>query len=312
MIPSHPNRRRRYLSSRSVTAVIVVLVSCQSAAAKHESLGDEAYARGRFADALIEYRFAFSEDVQPNLVAKRAMAALNSGDLEEAAEQFATLAPLAEHRATEAADGLERVAQAALRANNGEALQAALVGLQNVAEGRAIGRFARELAADLGDEPESEEALDVLLYAAAAAPNVDQQDSLMFVYSTVLRRLGRCAEAVPVLESLVRRGRLTSLVSGSRGWATNCALRLGRQALDRRSPEAAVRWFEKAVTLGSGDFVRRSARIGVADARAAMGDFGGAIDGYRFAQSGLRQSDSLYVAIDRKINNIFDARNSFR
>jgi len=295
-----------------LVSLAIFAIGCQGAAAKHESLGDEAYVRGQFETAFAEYRLAAGERPAAVLRAKTGMAALNAGALSEAAAEFTLLGQTYADRAIQAADGLERVAEAAARETNADALRQALSGLQSVAEGRAIGAFARELANNLGDAPNSPEALDILAYAAAAAPDVDQQDSLMFAYSEVLRRLGRCAAAVPVLESLVRRGRVTRMVAQARTWAAGCAITIGRQELDSRRLETATKWFARAILLDTDTGVARTARIAMGDALAGQGDFAASLDAYQRARDGLSEADTLYTILDRKINSVFDARRTFR
>ena len=91
----------------NATLALFALTAC-FAGPDHESLGDQAYATGEFAGALVEYRLALRQEA-PNdvLRAKAAQSAYNGNDLVAAAEEFQALAVEAPHRATEAADGSE-------------------------------------------------------------------------------------------------------------------------------------------------------------------------------------------------------------
>jgi len=92
---------------------IFALTAC-FAGPDHESLGDQAYAVGEFADALVEYRLALRREAPNDILrAKAAQSAYNANDLVAAAEEFRALAVEAPDRATEAADGLELLARAA-------------------------------------------------------------------------------------------------------------------------------------------------------------------------------------------------------
>jgi len=305
-----PKPRVRQL--RRVPFALIIATAASCGGSKHEALGDRAYVQAAFSQALAEYRLALAADSTPSLHAKAAFAALNAEELVIAAEEFSALAQSNSDRTTEAADGLERVAREAARVGNSTALQAALSGLQTIAESRAIGSFARELANDFDGSSPTAEALDVLAYAAAGAPDVEQQDSLMFEYGSVLRRMGRCEPAYHVFASLLRRERDLSDQRQERQLAGGCALRLGQVMLDRRMHQDAVTWYQRAADADPGGPIGRSALVGLGDAYVALGEFDKALDAYRRAGDGLDQSDSLSVVVQRRINTIFDANRVFR
>ncbi len=293
---------------RSLTILggAVLLSACVGAAAEHESIADEAYADGRYADALVEYRLAFvGGSPTVDLRRKAAAAALKAGALEDAAAEFAALgAEGSESAADEAADGLVRVAHAAIGRGDQVALAAALGGLQTVAPGRALGAFAGEMAATAGDVARTPEALRVLIYAAAAAPNARSQDSVMYTYGSVLRRLGRCQAASDVFESLVRRQRDPMITRDARWGLVRCALAIGQRALDGGQPSLAEQWFERAATSGGNTPETRSAYLGLGDVRFALGDVRGAIEAYERARVGLRPGDSVYAIVSERLNRI--------
>ncbi len=287
-------------------ALACVAGACVGAAAEHEKLGDRAYVDGRFADALVEYRLALVQAApSPMLRSKAAAAALEAEELTAAAEEYVALAEEGGgERETEAADGLVRVVREAIAAGDREALGAAVEGLQTIAPTRALGTFADELVRTLGTMPRSTDAMTALTYAAAGAPDARLQDSLMFAYGRTLRRVGRCREALPVLESLVRREREPAVVDAARRYVAQCALRLGRQALDRGQPQAAEDWFERAATGGGESDEARMAYVGLGDARFALGDFQGAQEAYLRAIGDGAVVDSIArIAADR-LNDI--------
>ncbi len=198
--------------------------------ADHELLGDRAYADGLFEDALVEYRLALLRDVaDPGIRRKAGAAALRARNLHAAVEEYLALArDGAEGAASEAADGLERVARGAVEAGNQSALAAALRALEEIAPDRGSGEFALQLAREMGGGDSPNEWLSILLHAAAAAPDARLQDSLMFSYAEALRRQQRCAEAIPVLEGLLRRRRDPRILPQARSELAQCALLLGR------------------------------------------------------------------------------------
>jgi len=283
-----------------------MVAGCVGAAANHETVADEAYGEGRYADALVEYRLALAANApDPGLRAKAASAALNSGDYGAAVEEFVALASEGgDSKVGQAADGLVRVVNAAIDRGDQLSLAVALDGLQSIAPGRALGSFAQQVAASLGDVSRTPEALSVLMFAAATAPDARGQDSAMFAYGTLLRRLGRCEEAVPVLESLVRRQRDRGVTAGARRGLVACALRLGRTALDGGQPTVAERWYEIAATRGGNTPEGRMAYLGLGDVRFALDDIMGAIEAYEQARAGLAPGDSLYAIVGERLNRI--------
>lgn len=278
-------------------AAVFLFAGCIGSATEHEVLGDGAYAEGRFRDALVEYRLALLQRSNPELHAKTAAAAVHTGELASAAEQYVALAGSgSESVVSEGADGLERVARAALAGRDRIALTAALIGLQQIAPGRALGAFAREIASQVGDAPPSEEVLSVLVAAAAGAPDARLQDSLVYKYSVVLRRLGRCEEALPVLEGLLRRQREPAVLESARQDLGFCALRLGMESLDQGRPLSAEAWFQRAVAGSSTTQHGRMAYIGLGDVLFARADFSGAAAAYESAFVGGTPNDSISVA----------------
>lgn len=291
----------------------LVLGGCRSSASDHEVRGDRAYAAGTFEQALAEYRLALRQ-LAPSgrLRAKAGAAALRAGDREAAAAQFLALAREDTGRAAEAADGLERVARDALQKSDPAGLREALTGLQELAAGRALGGFARELAASLGDDPQPDDALAILPFAAAAAPDAGAQDSLMFEYGEALRRAGRCEAALAVFEGLVRRRRAEHVLGRAARRASACALALGRRALDRGEPAGAEEWFRRAVAQAGDNTAGRAAYVGLGDVMFARGDLDGAVEAYQRAMAGAAEGDSIAQVAGERLNAIANAGTVFR
>jgi tetratricopeptide (TPR) repeat protein len=302
-------RRRHSGGFRTSLIGLVLLAACGSTAGEHETLGDRAYAARHFAEALVEYRIALRQGA-PNagLRAKAAMAALKAGDLEAAAEEYVKLAEEGgQERLGEAAEGLERVARAAVRQDDRSALAKALAGLRQLASGRALGAFAVELVRAAGADPSSGETLNILPYAAASAPDARQQDSLMYLYGLGLARRGRCPEALPVLESLIRRRREPAVVAPAEREVARCAWSLGQRALDDGQPQEAEEWFRRAAGYGGGGSWARAAYIGLGDVLFARGDYAGAAGAYQQAMIGAEPGDSLAAVAAEKLNSLANA-----
>lgn len=284
----------------------VTASGCGTASADHEVFADEAYAEGRYADALVEYRLALAgNESDAVLHRKTASAALRAGDLVTAAAEFTEVGLEAEgSRREDAADGLLRVARAAVDRGERAALAAALQGLERVAPEAVLSGLAADAVRVLGELPQGEDALTVLLHAAAAAPDTREQDSLMLEYGRILQRSGRCEDAAVVFESLVRRERARAVMETARSGLVTCALQLGRAALDAGQPAAAERWFELAAGRAGEAPAGRVAYLGLGDVRFALGDVLGAIEAYEQARAGASPGDSLYNIVARRLNLI--------
>ena len=280
-------------------------MSCGGAATEHETLGDLAYAALQYDEALVEYRLALVQRAEePGLLAKVAASAVHVGSLADAAEAYLALSENEDGGAlTEAADGLERVARAALEAGDMEALTAALAGLRQAAPGRALGSLAHQLARGIGDGPPSEDVLSVLAYAAAAAPDARVLDSLMYTYATVLRQLGRCEEAVPVFEGLVRRLREPAVRDPSRSGLGYCAIVVARQFHgEQQLPLSAEEWYRRAIRGADGTIYGRQAYLGLGDILFARGDYPGAAEAYESVLFEAAPGDSLADVAYQRLN----------
>jgi tetratricopeptide (TPR) repeat protein len=289
-------------------STVLALAACSGAAADHEKLGDRLYADRHFADALVEYRLALKlRAPTAQLLAKAGAAALHAGELAVAAEEYQALAK-GSSRVTEAADGLERVARAAVANDDRSGLFAALAGLREVAAGRALGSFALQLAQAVGGESRSGEALNLLPYAAAGAPDAGRQDSLMFAYGSALQRAGHCNQAIPVFEGVARRQREPAVVQPAAQAMGHCGLALGRQALEAGQPDQAEELFRR-VAAGGGerDPSVRAAYIGIGDVLFARHAFAEAAEAYQRAMAGAEPGDSLAQIAGEKLNLLANA-----
>ena len=287
----------------SLIATTLLVGGCIGSAAEHETLGDRHYASHRFGEALVEYRLELTQrPTDANLHAKIASSALRVGNLLAATEGYLNLIrDGGEGRYVEGADGLERVAWAAVESDDQEALAAALRALQQVAPTRALGSFAQELAQGVADAAPSEDALSLLTYAAAGATDARRADSLMFVYASVLRQLGRCEEAVPVYESLMRRQREPAILDRARSGVGYCGLLVAREFHgELQLLERAEEWYNRVIRRAGGTNYGRQAYLGLGDVLFGRGDYQGAAEAYESVVFGAPPSDSLRrIAEDR-------------
>jgi len=295
-------------AARALTAVAGLalgLAACARSAADHETLGDRAYVGESHAAALTEYRLAILQGQGPaaRLRAKAAAAALRSGDLLGAAQEFGLLARADGQRLDEAADGLERVARAAVEAGDRAALRTAVGLLRDLETGRSLGAYASRLAAEADDGGVD---LALLPVAAANAPDARQQDSLMFAYAQTMARTGRCEQAVGVFEAVARRARVAVQERAAAG-AALCALRVARSHLDAARHDASEQWFRRAVTLGEGTSAGRAAYLGLGDVLRARGDLFGAVNAWERVLARAAPGDSLAEGARARLNAIADA-----
>jgi len=288
---------------RFAPLLLAALLACTRSAADHEELGDRAYAAGSFADALAEYQLGRKANPgSAPLLAKVAAAAVHAEDYELAAESYRGLARRDRSRAEEAADGLDRVARAALAANDRTALASALTGLREIAPRRPLGRYVVLAALDAVDRGDTAEAVALLPAAAAAASDVARADSLLFVYGMTLVKTRDCNTAVRVFEGVVRRQRAPVVIETAREGLGLCALVEGQRALEQGRPAEAEGWFRRATAPGASPDVVRGAFLGLGDVRLAQGDVAGALESYQQALVGGTPGDTIAQRAQEKLN----------
>lgn len=288
---------------RIATVLVLVTMACTRSAANHEDLGDRAYAAGSYADALAEYQLGRKSNAgSATLLAKLGAAAMHAEDYELAADAYRSLGRRDRSRADEAADGLDRVARAALAANDRTALASALTGLREVAPRRPLGRYVVRAALDAVDRADTAEAVALLPVAAASAVDAARADSLLFVYGITLVRVRDCSTAVRVFEGVIRRQRAPVVVERAREGLGLCALVEGQIALEHGRPAEAEDWFRRATAPGASPDVVRAAFLGLGDVRLAQGDVAGAMESYQQALAGGTPGDTVSQRAQEKLN----------
>ena len=290
---------------RAGITLLLLVMSCTRSASNHEELGDRAYAASAYVDALAEYELARKANASSaGLLAKVGASAMHAEDYELAADAYRTLAKRDRSRADEAADGLDRVARAALTANDRTALASALTGLREVAPRRPLGRYVVLAALDAVDRGDTAEATALLPVAAASAVDAARADSLLYVYGMMLVRVRDCSTAVRVFEGVIRRQRAASVVEPAREGLGLCALVAGQMALENGRPGDAEDWFRRATAPGASPDVVRAAFLGLGDVRLAQGDIAGAMDSYQQALAGGTPGDTISQRAQEKLNKL--------
>ena len=251
---------------------VVAAAACAACggAADGERRGDDAYGRGQYEQALKEYAALARGAANPRIWAKTGAAALHAGDLRMAADAYLHLAGEDPSRAEEAAEGLDQVARAAERADQPDALQEAVIGLQTVAPDRVPGPYALVLAQKEGAEPS--ELVTLLPRAIAAAPDQASVDSLLGLHARLLQQTSGCGQAMFQYRALLRRSQDSSLRGRARGGAAECALSLGHRALSSGQDEDAALWFAEAARMDSSSATGRRALFAYGDTRLLQGD----------------------------------------
>jgi len=282
------------------------LLACTGPAADHERLGDAAYGRTDVLTALEEYRAAVSAAPTARLYAKLGAAALRAGEPRDAADAFRRLALDDPSRSDEAATGLELVARAAEKAGDTTALQAAVIGLREVAPTRLAGRYTIGLiqSGKLG----TQEAVAIGPAALAAAGDASTVDSILVLYGEAVRATTACDDAARAFQTALRRGGGGGLrIRAAQGFAA-CANQLGQEALTVEHPDVAARWFGRAVSYDSTSEAGRRALVGLGDARVAQGDILGAAIAYQDAVT-PDGKDSVTVLAEQRLGALSGAAN---
>jgi tetratricopeptide (TPR) repeat protein len=257
-----------------------------------ERLGDQAYAEGRYSQALEQYRALLEKNPDGRIWAKAGAAALHLGNLEVAANAYLRLAAEDPTRSAEAAEGLDGVARAAERSGDAHLLQTAVVGMEAIAPDRSIGRYALNLVRRPGAE--ASDLVSVLPGAIAAAPDEETVDSLIVVYAGAMKETSGCEQALPLYQAAVRRTKIAGLFNRAEEGVAFCSLALGARAEAAGKFEDAVLWYAAAIKIDSSTGVGRRALVGYGDARLRLGDTLGGALAYQAVASDPVQTDSTH------------------
>ena len=281
--------------------LVLGLLGCSSAAADHERLGDRAYREGGFTVAIAEYRAALRSGAGAQVWAKLGSAALRDHQLGSAVEAFTALRNEDPSRATEAAIGLERVAELAERGNGSDVvhLAAAVRELRGI-PGRPLGRWALTPNAELGPT----EAIGALPAMLASAMSARVVDSLLVLYGAAQQTTTACEAAIRTYRTILRRNPLPSQRAAAGAGLGACGLRLGLDALGSSQGDLAERWLESAVQAVPGSPVGWRAEIGLGDARLLQGDVLGAALAYQGVLSVKSIPDSLRLLARAKLDSL--------
>src|SRR3989441_345532 len=296
-------RAEEAVVTRWVLLGVALGLACQPSAADHEELGDRAYAAGAYRDALAEYELGRkAHPGSGDRSAKAGAAGVPVGDCAPAVDAYMLLGERDGSRAGEAADGLERVARAALAANDRGDAAKGLAGLRAVAPTRPLGRYTRLAALDAADRGDTASAIVLLPGAIAAAGDARMADSLLFVYGMAAVRARDCATAVPAFEGVIRRQREPAVADRAREGLGLCSLVEGQQLLEKGKSSEAEDWFRRATAPGSPADVVRGAFLGLGDVKLAQGDVAAALESYQQALAGGTPGDTITQRAHEKIN----------
>lgn len=290
---------------RWATVLLALSCGCTRSAADHEELGDRAYTAGDYRSAVAEYQLGIkARPGTASLDAKLGAAALHTQEYQVAAEAYRALGRDDRSRADEAADALERVARAALGANERAALTTALTALREIAPTRPLGRYVTLAALDAVDRGDTATANALLPVATAASGDPARADSLLYLYGMALVRVRDCSTAVAVFEGVIWRKRAPAVVESAREGLGLCALVEGQLALERGRPADAEDWFRRATAPGASPDVVRAAFLGLGDVRLSQGDIAGALESYQQALAGGTPGDTIAQRAQEKINSL--------
>ncbi len=256
-----------------------------------ERRADEAYARGRYAEALAMYRGLEAEGSEPRILAKAGAAALRAGELGKATDMYLRLAGEDPTRGREAAAGLEGVVVAAERSGAAVPLQEAVLGLQTIAPDAVPGRYALVLAQKTEAEPE--ELVALLPGAIAAADDQVTVDSLLLRYGQALEATAGCGQALLQYRAVARRAQDSALRSAARARTGDCAFTQGLRAQKAGRQGDAVLWFAEASRVDSTSVTGRRALVSLGDLRLFQGDTLAAALAFQTAVSSSAERDSI-------------------
>ena len=264
--------------------MLVGLLAAQGCAGDDaERTADQAYAGGRFADALAAYQTLAASAPDGRLWAKIAVAALRSERMADATDAYLHLAGEDPTRVREAAAGLEAVARAAERTGDQPALREAVVGLQTIVPDAVPGRYALVLAQQ--PEAEPDELVQLLPAAIAAAGDQATVDSLLLRHGQALQATAGCGQALLQYRAVLRRAQDTGVRAGAKASAGDCAFGLGQRAQSAGRDDDAALWYAEAARADTASVLGRRALVSFGDVRLRQGDTLAAALAYQAAVS---------------------------
>jgi len=272
------------------------LTAC-AGGADHERLGDAAYAKGVYPDALSEFRADALSNPSARVWAKVGLTALHTQSYREAAEAYHRLAKEDPSRVFEAVIGLGLTARGAERVNDAAALREAMVSLRALAPDHVSPREALGLVR--GGKLSPAEAIQMYPSALAAAPDAGTVDGLLSDYGTALKATTDCEEAVRSYRAARRRSHDAKVRSSAGAGLADCGLQLGLEALSLNKADVAITWFREATSADSTSIAARRSRIGLGDAQIEQGDFVAAAIAYQGAISRDSTDSISHLAVQR-------------
>ena len=287
-----------------VLPALVLATACVGGA-NHERLGDTAYSKAIYSEALAEYRAAALSAPSARVWAKIGLTGLHAQSFREATDAYRRLAKEDASRSLEAVIGLSLAARGAQRVNDAVALREAIVAIRTLAPDRFSGRDALGLLR--GGKLSPAEALLLFPAALAAAPDAGTVDSLLTSYGNALRETTACEEAARIYRAALRRSRQAKARAAAGEGLTECGLQLGQEALALNQADLAARWFGEAIAADSLSLAARRSRIGLGDARIAQGDFVAAAIAYQSA-IGRDSTDSIGHLATQRLNALGNAQ----
>lgn len=269
---------------------LLLLAACGTSSPNPERLGDQALHEGRWLDAVTLYRTA---GTSPQVLGKYAEAAFLAGQRLEAVRAWTQLGHDAPERAGEAAAGLARAASAAEGADEPLVLARAILGLRKLAPTWPLGRMALRLA--LVNDLPADDAVQVLPVALSAVSGRAGADSVLLALGEAEHTRGTCIQAVPVLESVIRRNAGDSAQAKASLILADCELTLGLSALNDDRVGDAERWLDRASQRDPSGVAGRRALIGFGDARLRQGDPFSATLAWQAVASARGTPDSITI-----------------
>ncbi|HET9065266.1 MAG TPA: hypothetical protein VFN22_05565 [Gemmatimonadales bacterium] len=279
--------------TRGGWSLLLLLVAC-ARAHDPETIADIAASEGRWQDAVDALTDA---EPTPNVLAKRAEAAFQSGNLRGASVDFQRLAVAAPERAGEAAAGLARTAALAGRRSDQLALTTAVLGLREVAPDWPVGRLALNLR--LAPGAPAAEVIDLVPAILAGSPANDVANQSLLALGLARLELEGCPTGAPVLDALAERvdGDLGRQVLDARA---GCRLDEGMVALASGDTLAARRLLDATVAMDPAGTAGRRALITLGDVYLSEGDPFAAQIAWRTAAAAPAGSDTITaLALER-------------
>ncbi len=289
-----------FRASLALLAVAAAFAGCTPGANEESSLrrGDQAFAQGKYEEALAEYRLAVRQGADdPATLARVAHTYAVMNRVDDAGSFYAEAVQADSSYTDEAVSDLMHMAEEARSRNDGFAMANAVERALKLRPGLGVGSMALDLARHYFKNGQYGRALP--FYQKALAEATDSVPDIVFEVGQAHEEIGDCDHALVFFEryrTMVPRWKRETV-----DWYIGkCAFDVARDTQAKRDVtdlelEAALQMLNRTLELGVPRNIQAQAWFDKGEILSALGDCSGAMDAY----AKVRSADNPGALVER-------------